>query len=531
MFGSVEIDFFQFVRPKFNFRVYEDGSVGWHFPEGRVWDVLKQARNANQAIEGQQNQPVGDLPVVKLGEFEIIDGLIEYENRNSQTRETITNINAHIVWPNTASPLTMWGSGIWRDEAFDISVRSDKALMLFAGGGASLDFSAKSAALAMRFTGTANTLSDLHLSGDLQFSSPSLRRISHFLDRPVVPGSTLAGFEAKGKLTGTMRQMQLNDASISLDGNRGRGVLQIAERKPGRAFINGTLAFDAIDFTPYVSALQQDIAIGKNTLPAGDLLNLVDMDLRLSATQARLYGLKLSNFAASLNIQDNRALFNIGNANLFNGTLDGELALSEKDGMAGFNARAMFTDFDAERVNAALGTSRLRLQGKGKVEIQAASSGNAAIELARNLKGQAQFELSNGVITGIDLETLRSTVRAAPSGSESLEPGGQTPFEQLTGSIAFNNSSAWIRSMYLFAPSIAAQIAGRSAIDLSAIALRFRLGPPVDAEARIGLAGSGFPNDALVLVGGSVMNPLITWVPIVAAPATADGQNGHQIGN
>ncbi|MEM7462219.1 MAG: AsmA-like C-terminal region-containing protein [Pseudomonadota bacterium] len=519
IFGRAEIKLFQFIRPKFNFRIYENGDVGWHFPEGQVWDVLEKARDQGTAQEGGEVTEVVELPVVKLGEFEIVDGIIEFEDRSTQSRETITNINARIVWPDTASPLTVSGSSIWRDEAFEFTLASQEALMLFSGGGTVLEFTANSGAFTTSFAGIANTLSDLHLSGDVHFASPSLRRFLNFLGEPVLPGSTLAEFEATGKMSGTFRQIQLNDATISLDGNQGSGVLQIARRKPGKVLINGTLAYDAIDFTPYFSALRQEIAIGKNTIPASDLLQLADMDLRLSATEAKIDEVSLANFAASLSVQDNRSVFNIGNANLFGGVLVGEFGLAENGAVSEFRANAIYSDFDVALVNAALGRSQLNLLGRGKAQIDIQSSGSAAIDLARNLKGQVQFEISDGFLTGIDMGTLRSTVLSAQSGSDTLEPGGQTAFELLEGNVAFNRSSSWIRSMHLHAPDVSAQIAGRSALDLSAIALRLRIGPPVEATDRPDQDDEDFNNDTLVLVGGSVDNPIVTWVPIIGTPS------------
>ena len=519
LFGRAEIKLFQFIRPKFNFRVYENGNVGWHFPEGKVWDVLEKARDQSLAPEGDQAAPDSELPIVKFGEFEIVDGIIEFEDRSTQSRETITNINARIVWPDTASPLSISGSSIWRDEAFEYSLASQEALMLFAGGGTALEFSAKSGAFSTSFAGIANTLSDLHLSGDIHFASPSLRRILNFLGETVLPGSTLAEFEATGKMTGTLQQIQLNDATVSLDGNQGSGVLQIAKRKPGKVLVNGTLAFDAIDFTPYLAALRQDIAIGKNTIPAGDLLQLADMDLRLSAIEAKVNEVSLSNFAASLSIQDSRSVFNIGNANLFGGTLVGEFGLTENGAVNEFRANAIYSGFDTALVNESLGRSQLHLGGLGKAQMKIESNGSAAIDLARNLKGDVQFEIADGILSGIDMGTLRSTILSAQSGTDTLEPGGQTAFELLEGNVAFNRSSSWIRSMHLFAPDVSAQIAGRSALDLSAIALRLRIGPPVDIAERPIPEEKGFNHDTLVLVGGSVDTPLVTWVPIIVTPS------------
>ncbi|MEC9343620.1 MAG: AsmA family protein, partial [Pseudomonadota bacterium] len=121
LFGRIEVTQYQFVRPRFNLKVYEDGQVSWAFPDGRVWQVLDQARARRQSTEPNAKVDLGGIPRLTIGQFEIIDGSISYEDERTGAKELFTNVNARLNWPDSASAWTIGGSTIWRDEALDFS--------------------------------------------------------------------------------------------------------------------------------------------------------------------------------------------------------------------------------------------------------------------------------------------------------------------------------------------------------------------------------------------------------------------------
>ena len=74
LIGRVEVTQYQFVRPRFNLKVFADGHVSWQFPNGKVWQLLEQAREKRQATE--PNAKV-DLSGIKW-QRQFSEGLAEY---------------------------------------------------------------------------------------------------------------------------------------------------------------------------------------------------------------------------------------------------------------------------------------------------------------------------------------------------------------------------------------------------------------------------------------------------------------------
>jgi AsmA protein len=517
LFGRVEIKRFELVRPRFNLQTFADGSVSWAFPNGKIYDALASAREARLLEEGGETVPAKPVTPVQLGGFEIIDGTVNYTNQNTGNREAITNINARIGWENTSAPFTLTGNCIHRDEAIEYSLRTETPMSLLSGGAAPLTYSLKSGAFNANFKGQANRLADLHLTGRFSFSSPSIRRMSGFFGEELQPGSTLVGISAEGELKGTLKQLQLSDALITIDGNSGRGVLQLSRSKKNKALINGTLAAERLNLAPYLAALRQDAELGKAGLPGMAFWKLFDMDLRISAAQADAGKISLADVAASITVQDSNATLNIGNAIVMGGTVVGKLDLSSDEaGATLLDAHAMYSGFDAAAVSAAFGTGRISMTGSGNAEIRLKSRGVASKAVIENIWGVFQAAGGPGSIDGIDFAALHRTAAADEGDGSDIAFSGHTDFEKFNAEIAFNHNLAWIRSLQLENQQISARVAGRSALDLSAIALTVTT-KTKEADT------TSTPNEVVgeagetvqLFIGGSMATPLVTRIRAV----------------
>jgi AsmA protein len=511
LLGRVSVGSYQLVRPRFHFR-RANGVGNWNFPGGRIHEAVAALVRSRSTGTGPGGAQTADGERFSLGEFEIVDGTVEYIGGGEEGRETLTNINTRLVWTNSAAPLFATGRSIWRNEAFSFSARIDNPLMLMAGGSAQSEFELKSGAFNTRFSGLANTIADLHLSGSVAFDSPSIRRLAKFFGHDMQPGSMLSGFIAQGMLNGTLRQLQLSEATFALDGNRGRGVLQLARPRGRKTTINGTLAADTLDFSPYLAAYRQDIAIGKKSLPALELLNLLDMDLRISAGAANLDGVTLSDFAASISISSAAAVLNVGNAGLFGGVLVGKLELARGKTAPEMKLEGSLANFDARALTERLPGRRFGLSGTGNGEVTLHSHGTSGRELIENLTGTSRFSVANGALSGADLALLWKAAAAGESGSREFELAGLTPFVSLGGKVGFDRRHAWIKEATLEGPTVSAQAAGRTGIGLAAVALRLHLDRPGaggDEVAGMHLSGDG----EQLFVGGTIGAPLVTRMP------------------
>src|SRR5207342_363264 len=91
-----------------------------------------------------------------------------------------------------------------------------------------------------------------------------------------------------------------------LDGNVGEGVLQVAG--DARKTVQGTLAADGLNLTPYAASMREFTGGGGdrnwNRRPiAVNGLNGVDVDLRLSAARVTMANVKLGRTAVTANVR------------------------------------------------------------------------------------------------------------------------------------------------------------------------------------------------------------------------------------
>ena len=170
------------------------------------------------------------------------------------------------------------------------------------------------------FEGHLNVAEDLQMSGHVELASPSLRRAARWLGVPVSAADGLNATVVKGQLNWAHRALAVEDAKVVIDGNEAAGalILNLAGERP---LIDATLAFDALDLTPYAEAARsQSFLFDRQTAPRGRLFDLsfpliryVDADLRISAPKVTLkgYGLSLGRGAATIAVRSGKLLADI----------------------------------------------------------------------------------------------------------------------------------------------------------------------------------------------------------------------------
>ena len=101
-----------------------------------------------------------------------------------------------------------------------------------------------------------------------------------------MPGGGFGRFALKAQTNVVGGTIGLSGVNIELDGNAGEGVLTFAT--DGRQTLQGTLAAETLDLTPYVSTIRL-LTSGQrdwDRQPIGlDGLKGIDVDLRLSAAR------------------------------------------------------------------------------------------------------------------------------------------------------------------------------------------------------------------------------------------------------
>src|SRR4051812_7913363 len=231
MIGRIDIGSYTMVRPLV--RLVRDGKGR------RNWDFDSGAAALQLAFEGD----------VLLGEFTLEGGTIIYEDRMGGDSERLDSVNLSVGWPSVRNPIAVNGSGIWRGELVTTAGKAAAPFDFLRGRATPVELRIESAPMNVTLTGQADGYPSAKLTGPLQLSTPSLRRFASWLGSAIGPGSTLGQASGSGAASFDRNGLSVENAEFVLDGNTATGALKVAISP--KLDITGTLAFDALDLTPY----------------------------------------------------------------------------------------------------------------------------------------------------------------------------------------------------------------------------------------------------------------------------------------
>ena len=169
----------------------------------------------------------------------------------------------------------------------------------------------------------------------------------------------------------------LSNVNVDLDGNAAEGALTFSN--DGHRLVQGTLAADTLDLTPYVSGIR---LLAKNErnwnqLPiALDGFSDFNLDLRLSAASIKISGTKLGRTAVAANMHDGKFDLTIGEAQAFGGVAKGTLGFASGDNGVAVNSHLQFVDVDLDDCLGQVFALH-KLEGRGNLAINLDGSGSS----------------------------------------------------------------------------------------------------------------------------------------------------------
>ena len=253
---------------------------------------------------------------------------------------------------------------------------------------------------------------------------------------------------------------------------------------------NTLISIDKLDLTGHAALiakknLQAEGQVKINTLQAGHL--------------------RAQDINAQVKLVDNIVTFDSITAKLYEGQYTGHVVYDlNKDSV---NARQTLKAIQIQPLLEDLKSiTHLKLSGIADLSSELSSVGGTQAELIKNLIGNIQFDVNQGVLYGVNVEhflKVLSALRfkeAIPSEPEAKE----TPFEKLTGTFHITNGIARNENLLLRASFM--QVTGSGAINLPQQTIDYRL-----EAVKINPENQQLRNDILpILVTGPLANPHIT---------------------
>ena len=361
-------------------------------------DVTRRLVRANPA-----SPDLSSLPDNSFGTLEIVDGRLSIGEPGAET-EVLTGFAGRLVWPALNGPAALSMNGIWRGEAVSVEASSPQPLLLLAGGDTQMKLRMQSSPLNIDYEGHTNLEDTAFVDGKLKLSAPSLRRALEWSRSDIAGRTSIGTLSIDASLSGEIDRLKLADAVLSIDSNTGRGTLELALDGLQPA-IGGTLAFDALDLTSLLAAFSSITPERMITrgIVASPLTEPLGVDLRLSAQRATAGSLNFTDVAATAQVRNGLAAFDISDAEAFGGNiqagirLDGDLAGTRVE--MRFKSEAIDMGAFAKAVQA----THLIPIARGDISAMVKGQGLTWYDILHSSEGSFTASFGPGALAGIDL--------------------------------------------------------------------------------------------------------------------------------
>ncbi|TPN80497.1 AsmA family protein [Mesorhizobium sp. CU2] len=400
--GDVAFSTARLVRP--TIRV-ERTTSGFYLPPlptgGRITRSIDTARGLVTA--NPQKPDLGKLPADPFGIVEFRDGRV-VTSADGKDTEILSGLNGQVNWQAMNSEASLTATGIWRGESVQLDCSSAKPLVLFAGGASPVTLSFKAAPATFSFDGTASMSENGFFDGQAKFAAPSLRRVLEWSQAGIAPGAAIGSVSVASKVNASAGRAKFENTTVSLDNNPGMGALDFSFAD-ARPVIAGTLAFDTLDLRSFLSAFTPVVPVGE--AGPGDIdtsfADRINLDLRLSAAHATVGPVQLAEVAATAQVKDGLAVFDISDASAFGGTIQSSLRLDRKPDGTQVEMRLLASDVDTGAFAKAAGMTRLVPAGTGTVSVILKGPGKAWNSIFENADGSFSATFGPGTLNGLDL--------------------------------------------------------------------------------------------------------------------------------
>ena len=446
LIGRIEIADLSLIRPTIAIIFNDDRSSNWSD------HIETLARN----LKSGPDRPAS------FSEIRITDGSVILRDEAYKVLESISNVEMALAWPSISRSFAATGRFAWHDEPIDATVSLTDFAAALLGERSGLKLRLAGAPLKLAFDGYISHRPTLKMEGTLAAYAVSIRDTLRWAGQHTPPGGGFGRFALKAQTNVVGGTISLSGVNIELDGNTGEGVLAF----DGRQSLQGTLAAEGLDLTPYVSAVRL-LAAGErgwDSKPiALDGLDGLQLDLRLSAARVNVANVKLGRTAVAANLRDGNLAVAIGESQAFGGMVKGTFGLAKSPAGTDFKAQLQFADVDLEQCLGEMFGIR-RLEGKGNFGFAIDSSGRSVYDLTKGLNGTASLTSRKGAIAGFNVEQLLKRIERRPLSGGGEFRTGKTPYETLLVNLRIIQGMANIEDVRMEGPSVGLALAGTASI-------------------------------------------------------------------
>jgi AsmA protein len=397
-----------------------------------------------------------------FSEIRIEGGTVILRDEAYRIVETLADVDFALAWPSISRSFAGTGRFAWHDEPIDATLSFTDFVAALQGDRSGLKLRLAGAPFKVAFDGYISYRPTLKMEGALAADATSLRDLLRWAGLQPPPGGGFGRFALKAQANIVGTTVGLSGVNAELDGNVGEGVLTF----DGRQTLQGTLAAETLDLTPYVSAIRllTSHERGWDSKPiALDGFETIDLDLRLSAARVNVASAKLGRTAVATHLRDGNLTVAVGESQAFGGVVKGTFGLAKSPAGADFKAQLQFANVDLEQCLGDMFGIR-KLEGKGNFGFAIDSSGRSVYELTKGLNGTSTLSSRKGAIAGFNVEQLLRRIERRPLSGGGEFRTGRTPYETLTVNLTIVQGVANVEEVRMDGANVNLMVTGSASI-------------------------------------------------------------------
>ncbi len=448
--GRIEIADVTLVRPTITVAFLPSGGSNW---SGLIKSLAR-------ALEPDRDR------TALFSEIGIQDGSVVIHNHyaGKDVTDRLDDVEFQLAWPSISRSFGANGHFVWHHEPIEASLTLSDFPAALTGNHSGVKLRLAGTPLKIAFDGAASYQPTLKIEGTLSAESPSLRDAMHWTDGNELPFGGFGRFalRAQSQIGGGL--VSLTGVNVELDGNTAEGVLTLST--DGHRTVEGTLAADTLDLTPYVGGIRL-LAANESTwdqLPiALNGLADFDLDLRLSAASVKIATARLGRTAIAANMRGGKLDVTIGESQAFGGTATGSLGLASVDGGVAVDSHLQFTDVDLQNFFGQVFRIH-KLEGRGNLALNIEGSGSSVLAVTSTLDGTASLTAHDGALAGINVEQLLRRLERRPLSGNGDYRAGRTPFKHLALSLKIAQGVVSVDDLRIDGPAVHIAAGGQASV-------------------------------------------------------------------
>ena len=450
--GHIEISDVTLVRPTITVTVDPDGGSNW---SGLIHSLA-------HALEPDPNNP---NRLASFSEIGIHDGMVVVRSNYAGrvVADRLDEVDFQLAWPSISRSFGAKGRFVWHDQPLDASFALSDFLAALTGERTGVKMRLSGAPVKVAFDGAASNQPTLKVDGTLSVESPSLREALRWADARQLPFGGFGRFALRAQTSIADGIVSMSGVNVELDGNVAEGVITLST---DHHTVQGTLAADAFDLTPYVSGIHLLAADDRNwdQLPLGlDGLDDLNLDLRLSAANVRIANAKLGRTAVAANMRNGKLDVTIGESQAFGGVAKGSFGLARASAGVAVTSHVQFVEVDLEScLSQVFGIHKL--EGRGNLALNVEGSGSSVLAVTNTLAGTASLTAHDGALAGINVEQLLRRLERRPLSGNGDFRSGRTPFDKFALNLKIDQGQVSVDDLHVEGPAVRVAVAGQVSV-------------------------------------------------------------------